>query len=425
MPELVAELVRPEHGGEVVDAEVRAEHGARLVLRALRHRPDVLALLDQADVAAAHGAGEAGAVADLVAAEHGLAVDVVDAGEVAVAEVVRGQDAHGVGVVHDLHQPFTLPQLEELVVGHVGVGLFRFPHEARQVVAGQVPASAHGDRLEVLRAEHRPDARAPGVPRPVAVDAREAHQALAADADDGDVHLVRAQALLDEAFRLEAGLARQLRERDDRGFSVVDEQERHHRGLPRDVQDVDARLPQLDAEAASHGRVAVDAGGGRDGHERALAGRGEVHARQRAPAMTRRFSGPSGSIEKSCAARLSQTIFAPNPRPPMNRSRNSSASGMRSALPGGEIDVQPRAEVAGFHRHGRLSPHLFLADLGVADDLLLPHFHVLDLLHVRVAQDVVQALGFPEGLLRNEPDGALGAGPTHSGSPPQRSHLMG
>ena len=59
--QLVAELVGVEHGGEVVHAQVRAEHGAGLVLRPLGDRAHVLALLDQADVAAAHGAGEAGA----------------------------------------------------------------------------------------------------------------------------------------------------------------------------------------------------------------------------------------------------------------------------------------------------------------------------------------------------------------------------
>ena len=51
------------------------------------------------------------------------------------------------------------------------------------------------------------------------------------------------------------------------------------------------------------------------------------------PAMASVFSGPSGSIEKPCAARASQTIFAPNPRPPMKRSRNASDSGMLSAVP--------------------------------------------------------------------------------------------
>jgi hypothetical protein len=61
----------------------------------------------------------------LVALQHGVAVDLPDPGEACILEVVSGQDAGGVGVLHDVHQPFPLPQIEELVVAHVGVGLLR------------------------------------------------------------------------------------------------------------------------------------------------------------------------------------------------------------------------------------------------------------------------------------------------------------
>jgi len=50
-------------------------------------------------------------------------------------------------------------------------------------------------------------------------------------------------------------------------------------------------------------------------------------------AMASRFSGPRGSIWKSCFTRWSHTTFAPNPRPPTKRSMISSLIGRRWARP--------------------------------------------------------------------------------------------
>ena len=87
--QVVAEMISAQDACEAVDSEIGAEHRRRFVLGPLGDGAGPFALLDEIDVAAAHGAAEAGGIDDLVAGEHCLAVDLIRLFPVRIAEVIR------------------------------------------------------------------------------------------------------------------------------------------------------------------------------------------------------------------------------------------------------------------------------------------------------------------------------------------------
>ena len=223
--ELITEAGGSEDGVEAVDAEVGTEHGAGLVFGTFGDGTDVLSLLDEADISAGHGAGEAGGVSDLVAIEHGITVDPVCTIEATGSEVTGREDALGVGVFHDVHEAFVLPELEIGVVSHVVIGFSRLTHECGEIVNGEVATSTSDDRLQVLGSHNGADAGAAGISGPVSVDTGEADEVLAGGSDDGDAEVVATESLLDETLRLEAGLAGEPGHGDDGRVGIVDEED--------------------------------------------------------------------------------------------------------------------------------------------------------------------------------------------------------
>ena len=109
------------------------------------------------------------------------------------------------------------------MAAHIGVGLFGLGHQRLDVLDRQVAVAADNDGLEVLEPMMAPMPTRPALRDQSALTQAKRTEILARNADHGDLHVMGAEPLLDQALGFEARLAGQLGHRDDARFVLVDE----------------------------------------------------------------------------------------------------------------------------------------------------------------------------------------------------------
>ncbi|OQC08464.1 MAG: hypothetical protein BWX80_00397 [Candidatus Hydrogenedentes bacterium ADurb.Bin101] len=187
-------------------------------------------------------------------------------------EIEGGQNSLGIGIFDDAHQALLLPHMKVLVLAHVAHGRVGLLYQSFHVSHGKVRFAAHHDGFQVLASHDGADARAARIPAPIAIDAGEPHQVFTRHADGGHMNIVGSKMFFDEAFRLQATFAFELRHRNDlRLLIVINEEDGKFWGGPDNGHTVQAGLAQFHAKRTAHGRITVQAGCGRNGHIRGLA----------------------------------------------------------------------------------------------------------------------------------------------------------
>ena len=293
--EVVAHLVRLADGDEVLEAEVDAERGERLVLGPAVLGIDAVAvegieghanlalvqglrsllgrrflLFDVHHLLAAHRASKAGIHLDAHLVAHRDGVNLGDLLEGAEAIVERGHAALEVLALHGRARA----ELVEGAVVLVHGGGHPLGDGGQPLLVGDLHGhlAAHRDGLEALAAHHRAHARAPRHLLQVIGDAGVAHEILAGGADLGHLDVPVAQLLEDRLLHVAGDASPEVGGVPEFHRAVIDPQ---IDGRGRDaVEDdgVPARTLQLGAPEATRLGLAEPAGERRLGAHAVAAG---------------------------------------------------------------------------------------------------------------------------------------------------------
>ena len=208
-------------------------------------------------------------------------------------------------------------------------------------IGGLTPRAPDGDRLDVLRAQHRAE---PAAARVAAVvrDRRVPDEPLAGRADGGDAPR-RAEMLAEPLLGLRGGEPPQPGSGQDARTVAVDDQHRRPVGGSAHDDGVVAGELARDREVGRRQCVVQQTGQRRFRDDRELGARRERRADERREHERERRLGSEGSTPAGASRCMSQV---PSPAPPMVPRSTGSGQFEPLGLAGADVDHEAPAEIA-------------------------------------------------------------------------------